>query len=92
MCQKANKSTSRRLSILDIAAFENVLNVDILVVSSTVGIKFIRTVKYFEDEGRNSNGRQRIFMYHSKINKNAHFDTIINIRGLFAHPNFVIDV
>lgn len=28
LCQKANKSTVRRLSILDIAAFEDVLNLD----------------------------------------------------------------
>lgn len=49
LCQKANKSTERRLSILDIASFENVLNLDILVVSSTVGNKFIRTIAHSEE-------------------------------------------
>lgn len=43
LCQKANVSSERRLSIQDIHAFEIVLNVDILVVSFTTGNKFIRT-------------------------------------------------
>lgn len=73
LCREANLAVNKFLTICDISRFEELLNVDILVVSSRLGNKFIRV-----PSDANST-KQRFHLYLVELDKSFHFHVITNI-------------
>ena len=67
LCREANLAVNKFLTICDISRFEELLNVDILVVSSRLGNKFIRV-----PSDANST-KQRFHLYLVELDKSFHF-------------------
>lgn len=73
LCREANLAVNKFLTICDISRFEELLNVDILVVSSRLGNKFIRV-----PSDANSI-KQRLYLHLVALDKSFHFHVITNI-------------
>lgn len=82
LCREAGISTERPLSISDIKPFEDLLDVNILVISSKLGNKFCRV--------GNNPLRKNLYLYLTTLNDKSidHFDGIGNINGFLAYGNF----
>ena len=78
LCHEANVDYSRPLTICDISQFEELLSVDILVVSSRLGNKFIRVPT---DENSN---KQRLYLYLVEYEKTYHFHVISSINAFYS--------
>lgn len=68
-------STKRFLGLNDIPPFEKFLNVNILVISSRTGDKFVREVE--------ENEKPNIYLYLAEIGKEKHWHGIAKIQGFF---------
>lgn len=81
LCTAAGVPTDRPLTIRDIQPFEDLLDVNILVLSSRLGNKFCRVV--------NVANRRNIYLYLTETeNGMGHFDGIGNINGFFNYGYF----
>ena len=80
LCEKARVPTDRLLGLNDIPMFEKLLNINIFVVSSRVGDKFIRVV---DDKSRTN-----IYLYHIESENEKHWHGIANIQGFFKADYF----
>lgn len=81
LCNKAGVPFDRYLGLNDIEPFETLLNVNINVVSSRVGNKFVRVAK--EDTERIS-----LYLYHVETENEKHWHGIGNIQGFFNAAYF----
>lgn len=81
LCNKAGVPFDRYLGLNDIEPFETLLNVNINVVSSRVGNKFVRVAK--EDTERIS-----LYLYHVETENEKHWHDIGNIQGFFNAAYF----
>ena len=79
LCNDANVDCSRPLTICDIRQFEELLCVDILVVSARLGNRFIR-VPTVED-GHN---KQRLYLYLVEYESAYHFHVIQLINAFYS--------
>lgn len=75
LCRKCGVSTKRFLGLNDIPPFEKFLNVNILVISSRTGDKFVRVVE--------ENEKPNIYLYLAEIGKEKHWHGIAKIQGFF---------
>lgn len=81
LCREANVPTERPLGITEIIAFENLLDVNVLVLSAKLGNKFCRVA--------NEPGRRNIYLYLTESEKGkGHFDGIGSINGFFNYGYF----
>lgn len=83
LCKEANLPTDRSLTIRDIGSFEDLLDVNILVLSAKMGNKFYRVT--------NNSDRKNIYLYlsgDSDTSNGGHFDGIGNINGFFGYGYF----
>ena len=78
LCREAGLAVNKFLTICDISRFEELLNVDILVVSSRLGNKFMRVPS---DE---NSIKQRLYLYLVELDKSFHFHVITNISRYFG--------
>uniref|UniRef100_A0A8W8MKN2 Uncharacterized protein n=1 Tax=Magallana gigas TaxID=29159 RepID=A0A8W8MKN2_MAGGI len=81
LCNKAGVPFDRYLGLNYIEPFETLLNVNINVVSSRVGNKFVRVAK--EDTERIS-----LYLYHVETENEKHWHGIGNIQGFFNAAYF----
>ena len=78
LCQRAGVPTTRFLGLNDIPKFEQLLDVNIYVVSSKVGDKFLRII--------DNDDRPNLYLYHIETDTEQHWHGIANIQGFFkAH-------
>ena len=84
LCELADVSTEKQCSINDIERFEKVLDLQILVISSKLGNKFIRI-------GENETGRKKAFLYLIDDSECGHFAAIVSITGFFSCSYFCKD-
>ena len=82
LCREANADHWRPLTICDISKLEELLTVDILVVSARLGNKFIRVPS---DE---NSYRQRLYLYLVEHDKTYHFHVISNISAFTSGSHF----
>lgn len=75
-------SENQSLSYAFIPRLEDLLNVNIYVVSSTLGNAFSYISQNHDQE------RKKIFLYHVEKESGEHFHAIVKIGGFFAHSNF----
>ena len=75
LCKEANVRTDRPLTIRDITAFEDLLEINILVLSAKLNNKFCRVA--------NDRERNNIYLYLTENSSHGHFDGIGNINGFF---------
>ncbi|XP_052085242.1 uncharacterized protein LOC127722409 [Mytilus californianus] len=81
LCKEANLSTDEALSIRDIENFENVLDVNILVLSARLGNKFCRVSTKAQ--------RKNIYLYLiENADGTGHFQGIGSINGFFGYGYF----
>lgn len=81
LCRKADIPTDRPLSLVDIKPFEDLLNVNIQVLSAKLCNKFCRVA--------NVPGRKNIYLYLTQLeNGENHFDGIGSINGVFGYGYF----
>lgn len=81
LCRAANLPTDRPLAITDIQPFEDLLGINILVLSAKLGDKFCRLA--------NEPGRRNIYLYLTESDDgNVHFDGIGSINGFFSYGYF----
>ena len=80
LCQMANLPTNRYLGLNDIPPFERLLGVNVFVVSSRVGDKFIRAI--------DAEMKRNIFLYHVESDGELHWHGIANIQGFFNAKHF----
>ncbi|VDI57140.1 Hypothetical predicted protein [Mytilus galloprovincialis] len=81
LCKEANLPTDKPLSIRDIHSFENLLDLNILVLSSKLGNKFYRVA--------NNSQRKNIYLYLTgDADGNGHYDAIGSINGYFGFGYF----
>ena len=78
LCHEANVDCSRPLTICDIRQFEELLSVDILVVSARLGNKFIRV-----PTAENSD-KQRLYLYLVEYENTYHFHVISSINAFYS--------
>ena len=74
LCKEANVDCSRPLTICDIQHVEELLCVDILVVSSRLGNRFIRVPT-------KASGKQRLYLYLIEYENTYHFHIISKINS-----------
>lgn len=75
-------SENQSLSYAFIPRLEDLLNVNIYVVSSALGNAFLYISQNHDQE------RKKIFLYHVEKESGEHFHAIVKIGGFFAHSNF----
>lgn len=75
-------SENQSLSYAFIPRLEDLLNVNIYVVSSALGNAFSYISQNHDQE------RKKIFLYHVEKESGEHFHAIVKIGGFFAHSNF----
>lgn len=82
LCQAVSLPTDRPLSISDIKRVEDLLDVNILVISAKMGNKFCRMA--------NNPDRKNIYLYltESPETNRGHFDGIVKINGFFGYGYF----
>lgn len=82
MCTEANLPTDEPLSIRDIACFEDLLDVNILVLSARLGNRFCRVSA--------NTKRKNIYLYLTgdSDETTGHFDGIASINGFFGRGYF----
>lgn len=81
LCTAANVPMDRALTITDIPPFEDLLNVNILVLYSRLGNKFCSVASV--------RGRSNIYLYLTETGDGmGHFDGIGNINGFFNYGYF----
>jgi len=81
LCKEANLPTDKPLSIRDIDCFENLLDVNILVLSARLGNQFYRV--------GNNTKRKDIYLYLTgDSDGTGHFDGIGSINGFFGYGYF----
>jgi len=81
LCKEANLPTDKPLSIRDIDCFENLLDVNILVLSARLGNQFYRV--------GNNTKRKNIYLYLTgDSDGTGHFDGIGSINGFFGYGYF----
>lgn len=87
LCKLVDAPTHHPLAVSDLHAFEQFLDVDILVVKASGGNKFIKTPPTGSE-------KQRLYLYlHDVEDKDTgvklpHFDVIANICGFFGNSKF----
>ena len=81
LCKRAGVPVDRYLGLNDIEPFETLLDVNINVVSSRVGNKFVRVSK--EDTEKSS-----LYLYHVETENEKHWHGIGNIQGFFSASYF----
>ena len=79
LCELVGLSCQRACNIRDIELFETLLDLQILVISSKLGNKFIRV-------GDNHPDKKKIFLY--LMEDCNHFAAIVSITGFFSRPYF----
>ena len=86
LCQLANVDHEQPASLNDIPAFEAVLGVDIGVISSRMGNRFIRVPLETDEE----NPRTRVYLYHvhGEGAQVGHFHAITKVSGFFGSSYF----
>ena len=86
LCARANVDTQIPASLNDIPAFEAVLGIDIAVISSRMGNRFLRVPLDTDEE----NQRQRIYLYFVETDEErvGHFHAITKIAGFFSSSYF----
>jgi hypothetical protein len=80
LCKRAGVPTDRYLGLNDIEPFETLLDVNINVVSSRVGNKFVRVT---EDQEK-----PRLYLYHVDTDTEKHWHGIASIQGFFKASYF----
>lgn len=80
LCHMAGVPTHRYLGLNDINPFETFIGVNINVVSSRVGNKFVRV--------RESAHKTNLYLYHVEIDEEKHWHGIANIQGFFQGSYF----
>jgi len=80
LCKMTNVPTDRQLGLNDIAPFERLLDVNVLVVSSKLGNKFIRVV--------DNPDVHNLFIYLVEFDDVKHFHGISSIAGFFGGNYF----
>ena len=80
LCRKANVPIDRPLGLNDITPFENLLDVNVNVISSKLGNKFVRVL--------NNPDLSNIFVYLVESDGVQHFHGIANMSGFFGANNF----
>jgi len=92
LCRRANAPTNRSLTLMDVSAFEDVLDVDILVIASRACNKFVRVPEERgeeeEEEEVGPTTRNRLYLYLVETNHESHFHAIVNICGFFGQTKF----
>ncbi|XP_069108951.1 uncharacterized protein [Argopecten irradians] len=81
LCLKAGVPNDRFLTVCDIPAFEDLLNVDILVVAARMGNKFLKIPS-------KDSKRQRMYLYLVGTQEDGHFHAIVKICGFFGSAKF----
>ncbi|CAG2203034.1 unnamed protein product [Mytilus edulis] len=84
LCALADVSTEKQCNINDIERFEKVVDLQILVISSKLGNKFIRV-------GEGETDRKKVFLYLIEENDCGHFAAIVSISGFFSCSYFCTD-
>ena len=82
LCREANVECWRPLTICDLSKFEDILSVDILVISLRLGNKFIRVPS---DE---ESSKQRLYLYLVEYETTYHFHVISNISAFSSGSRF----
>ena len=82
LCERAGVPSDRYLGLNDIEPFETLLDVNINVVSSRVGNKFVRVT---EDQEK-----PRLYLYHVDTETEKHWHGIASIQGFLRHRIFAI--
>ncbi|VDH93843.1 Hypothetical predicted protein [Mytilus galloprovincialis] len=80
LCREANLPTDKPLTIRDITVFEDLLQINILVLSAKLDNKFCRVA--------NNPERENIYLYLTENSSRGHFDGIGNINGFFGYGYF----
>jgi len=81
LCMEAKVPTDRPLGLSDIKPFEDLLDVNIMVLSSKTGNRFCRVA--------NNPGRRNIYLYMTEPEEGVgHFDGIGSINGFFGYGYF----
>ncbi|KAK3104527.1 hypothetical protein FSP39_004180, partial [Pinctada imbricata] len=80
LCRSAGVPTTRYLGLNDIPNFEQPLNVNIFVISSKVGDKFVRIA--------NNDERPNLYLYHIETETEQHWHGIANIQEFFKGKFF----
>lgn len=81
VCREAGVPTDRALSLVDIKPFENLLEVNIQVLSAKLCNNFCRVA--------NIPGRKKLYLYLTQLNNGKeHFDGIGSITGVFDYGYF----
>ena len=75
LCKKAGLPDDRYLGLNDIQAFEKILNVNILALSSKLGNKFIRIAT--------DHSKPNLYLYLVETESVRHWHGISNIQGFF---------
>ena len=75
LCQRAGVPTTRYLGLNDIPVFERLLDVNVFVISSKVGDKFVRATDNVD--------RRHIYLYHVETEQEKHWHGSANIQGFF---------
>ena len=81
LCELAQVSTDHPMSLADIPQFEQLLGIDVLVISARAGNKFIRVPTQ-------KSTKPRVYIYHVEENDLGHFHGISKISGFFKQPYF----
>ena len=82
LCERAGVPVNRYLGLNDIEPFETLLDVNIKVVSSRVGNKFVRVSK------ETGTDRTSLYLYHVETENEKHWHGIGNIQGFFSASYF----
>ncbi|CAG2212305.1 unnamed protein product [Mytilus edulis] len=77
LCELVGVSTEKMCNINEIQLFERLLNLQILVISSKLGNKFIRI-------GENEPIRKKVFLYLVEQDEFQHFTAIVSLTGFFT--------
>ncbi|KAK3082654.1 hypothetical protein FSP39_001588 [Pinctada imbricata] len=80
LCKRTGLPTTRYLGLNDIPKFEQLLNVNIFVVSSRVSDKFVRIL--------DNDDRPNLYLYHIETEAENHWHGIVNIQGFFKGAYF----
>lgn len=80
LCNMARVPTHRYLGLNDIDPIEALLGVNIHVISSRVGNKFVRV--------RESTHKSNLYLYHVEVDDEKHWHGIANIQGFFQGSYF----
>ncbi|XP_069109808.1 uncharacterized protein [Argopecten irradians] len=81
LCIKAGVPHNRILTLCDISAFEELLNVDILVVAARMGNRFLK----IPSQGSK---RKRLYLYLVGPTEKGHFHAIVKISGFFGDAKY----